>query len=109
MLLVPWPRLVIPLAVFLVSILLSFLLLDSLVFAENRYHLGFLTFSMLGPHTWAFLLLYLVLGTVVEGMVALWIWRRVAGRPARRIEGYAPLAACVCPLAGNNHHAWPMA
>ena len=106
MLLIPWPRLIIPLAVSLASILLSFLLLDSLVFAENRYHLGFLTFSMLGPHTWAFLVLYLVLGTVVEGMVALWIWRRVARRPARRIEWYAPLALGVCLLASNIVHAW---
>ena len=71
MLLIPWPRLVLPLAVFLASVLLSFLLLDSLVFAENRYHLGVLTFSMLEPQTWAFLALYFLLGVAVEAMVAL--------------------------------------
>lgn len=106
MLLIPWPRLIVPLAVSLASILLSFLLLDSLVFAENRYHLGFLTFSMLAPQTRAFLVLYVVLGAVVEGMVALWVWRRIARHPARRLEWYAPLALGVCLLASNAVHAW---
>src|SRR5262250_1366611 len=105
MLLIPWPRLILPLAVSLASLLLSFLLLDSLVFAENRYHLGFLTFSMLSPQTRTFLVLYVVLGAVVEGMVALWVWRRIARHPARRMEWYAPLALGVCLLASNVVHA----
>src|SRR5262245_62060239 len=106
MLLIPWPRLIVPLAVSLASILLSFLLLDSLVFAETRYHLGFLTFSMLAPQTRAFLALYLALGTVVEAMVALWIWKRTASFPPRRVEWYVPLALGVCLLASNVIHAW---
>src|SRR6266568_3804730 len=53
MILVPQRWIVMPLAVFMSSVLLSFLLLDSLVFAENRYHLGVLTFSLLEPKTWA--------------------------------------------------------
>ena len=31
------------------------MVLDSLVFAENRYHLNILTFTLLEPQTWAFL------------------------------------------------------
>ena len=106
MLLIPWPRLVLPLAVSLSSILLSFLLLDSLVFAENRYHLGVLTFTMLAPQTRAFLALYFVLGVVVEAMVALWIWKRTVPLPARRLEWCVPLALGVCLLASNLIHAW---
>ncbi len=45
--LVPRPRVVIPLAVLLASAGLSFLVLDSLVFTENRYHVGMLTFTLL--------------------------------------------------------------
>ena len=41
--LIPRPRLVLPLGVFLASAGGSLLLLDTLVFAENRYHLGVLT------------------------------------------------------------------
>src|SRR5438046_571991 len=52
MILIPRPRVVMPLAVVMSSVVLSFLLLDSLVFAENRYHLGVLTFSLLETTTW---------------------------------------------------------
>jgi len=54
MILIPQPWIVMPLAVFMSSVGLSFLLLDSMVFAENRYHLGFLTFSLLETKTWGF-------------------------------------------------------
>jgi len=106
MLLIPWPRLVLPLAVLLASVLLSFLLLDSLVFAENRYHLGVLTFSMLETQTWAFLALYFLLGMAVEAMVALWIWKRTARAPGYWIAWWVPLGLGGCLLASNLIHAW---
>src|SRR4029450_562 len=67
-LLSPWPRLVVPLGVALGSIGGSLLLLDSLVFAENRYHLNALTFMLLAPETWGFLGFYIVVGVAVEGI-----------------------------------------
>jgi len=106
MLLTPWPRLVLPIAVVLSSILLSFLLLDSLVFAENRYHLGVLTFSMLEPQTWAFLSLYFLLGVAVEAMVASWIWKRTAHGPGRWIGWGVALGLGGCLLSSNLIHAW---
>jgi len=106
MLVIPWPRLVLPSAVLLSSVLLSFLLLDSLVFAENRYHLGVLTFSMLEPQTWAFLSLYFLLGVAVEAMVALWIWKRTARLPGRWIGWGVALGLGGCLLASNLIHAW---
>ncbi len=45
-LLVPRPRVILPLGVLLASAVLSFLVLDTLVFAEHRYHLDVLTFVM---------------------------------------------------------------
>ena len=105
MMVLPWTGLVLPVAVFLSSVLLSFLLLDSLVFAENRYHLGVLTFSMLETTTWAFLAFYFLLGLAVEAMIALWIWRRTA-RPGRRIAWFVALGLGTCLLSSNLIHAW---
>ena len=86
-LLSPRPRLVLPLGVVLGSIGGSLLLLDSLVFAENRYHLSVLTFILLAPQTWSFLGLYVVVGLAIEGMLAGWVWQRTARPPARHRSG----------------------
>ena len=106
MMLVPRPWAVLPLAVLASSVVLSFLLLDSLVFAENRYHLGVLTFSLLERQTWAFLFLYFLLALAVEAMVAAWIWRRTAFPGMGRIGWYLPLGLGACLLASNLIHAW---
>jgi uncharacterized protein len=106
MLLLPRPRLVLPLAVFLASVVLSFLLLDSLVFAQNRYHLGILTLSLLAPQTWAFVALYFLLGLAVETMLASWVWKRTALPPRRRVGRYLTLALGGCLLASNLIHVW---
>src|SRR5215831_16391916 len=84
-LLIPRASVVVPLGVFLASAGLSLLVLDTLVFAENRYHLGAVTVALLAPRTWAFTAVYFVLGAVVEAMVAGWVWRRTDGPPRRRI------------------------
>jgi membrane-anchored protein YejM (alkaline phosphatase superfamily) len=86
--LLPRPWVVLPLAVVLASAVLSFIVLDSLVFAENRYHVGVLTFLLLAPLTWAFLALYFLVGVAIEAMLALWVWKRSAVPPRRRIGWY---------------------
>jgi uncharacterized protein len=106
MMLVPRPWAVLPIAVLVSSVVLSFLLLDSLVFAENRYHLGVLTFSLLEKTTWGFLFLYFLLGLAVEAMVAAWIWRRTAFPGMGRIGWYLALGLGTCLLASNLIHAW---
>ena len=93
MLLFPRPRIVLPIAVLLGSVILSFLVLDSLIFADNRYHLSVLTFTLLAPETLAFLAFYFVVAIAIEAMLAQWIWKRVA-RPSRRRVGWW-LAACL--------------
>lgn len=105
-LIVPWARLVVPLAVVLASVSFSVLLLDSLVFAENRYHLGILTASLLAPRTWAFLALYFVIGLAIEAMLAHWTWTRTAQAPTRRIGRYAAIALIGCFVASHLMHAW---
>src|SRR4030095_526892 len=105
-LLCPWPRLVVPLAVALGGIGGSLMLLDSLVFAENRYHLSALTFMLLAPQTWGFLGLYIVVGVAIEGMLAAWVWQRTARPPARRMGRYLALGLGACFVAGHLTHAW---
>ena len=105
-LLCPRPRLVVPLGVALGGVGAGLLLLDSLVFAENRYHLSALTFMLLAPATWAFLGLYVVVGVAIEGMLAGWVWQRTAQGPARRIGRYLALGLGACVVAGHLIHAW---
>ena len=105
MMLIPRPWAILPLAVLMSSVLLSFLLLDSLVFAENRYHLGVLTFSLLDWQTRAFLFLYFLLGLAVEAMAAAWIWGRTALPQARRTGWYIALGLGTCLLVSNLVHA----
>ena len=106
MVLVPRPRLILPLGVLLAGAVLSFMVLDSLVFAENRYHVGVLTFLLLAPLTWAFLALYFLVGVAIEAMLALWIWKRSALPPRRRIGRYLALGLGICFVASHLTHAW---
>jgi uncharacterized protein len=105
-LLCPRARLVVPLGVVLGGVGAGLLLLDSLVFAENRYHLNALTFMLLAPQTWGFLGLYVVVGVAIEGMLAGWVWQRTAQAPARRIGRYLALGLGACVVAGHLVHAW---
>jgi len=108
-LLCPWPRLVVPLGVALGGIGGSLMLLDSLVFAENRYHLNALTFMLLAPQTLGFLGLYIVVGVAIEAMLAGWAWQRTARPPARRTGRYLAMGLGACFVAGHLIHAWAAA
>ena len=104
--LIPWPRLVVPLGVLLGGVALSLLVLDSLLFADNRYHLSVLTFTLLAPPTWAFFALYVLLSLAIEAMLALWVWKRTAAPPGRRIGRYLALGVVGCVLASHLIHLW---
>jgi hypothetical protein len=102
--LIPRRRLVLPLGVFLASAGVSLLLLDTLVFAENRYHLGVLTATLLAPETWAFFAVYFLVGLAVESMLAGWVWKRTAA-PAWPRRGRAlVLGLAACFLASHLIH-----
>ena len=104
--LIPWPRLIVPLGALLGSAVLSFLVLDSLLFADNRYHLSVLTFSLLAPQTWAFLGLYFLMGLAIESMLALWVWKRTVNPPRHRFGRYVALGIVGCFVASHLTHMW---
>lgn len=105
-LLLPRPRVVVPLGVVLASASAGFLMLDSLVFAENRYHLGILTATLLAPQTWLFLGIYFALGLAIEGMLARAVWRRTETAPRRHVGRYLALGLVLCFAVANVMHAW---
>jgi membrane-anchored protein YejM (alkaline phosphatase superfamily) len=105
-LLFPEPRTVLPLAVLLAGALLSFLVLDSLLFADNRYHLSVLTFTLLASETWAFLAFYFVVAVAIEALLALSIWKRVARSPGHQVGWWLAAGLGCCLLASNVVHAW---
>ena len=105
----PRPRLILPVGVVLGSVLLSFLVLDSLLFAENRYHLTLLTFSLLEPRTWAFLTVYLLASLALEGMLALSLWTRTERPPTTRFGRYLAAGLVGCLVASHLVYAWAFA
>ena len=107
--LLPRPRLVLPLGVVIGSASVALVVLDSLVFAENRYHLNVLTFTLLEPRTWAFLAVYFVVALAIEAMLAGWVWQRTARRPTRRIGRWVVLGLGACLVASHLVHAWASA
>src|SRR5262249_12381675 len=107
--LVPRARVVLPLGVVVASAGVALFVLDSLVFAENRYHLSVLTFTLLEPQTWAFLALYFVVALAIESMLAGWVWQRTARPAHRQIGRYLALALVACFVAAHLVYAWAAA
>jgi membrane-anchored protein YejM (alkaline phosphatase superfamily) len=105
-LILPLAWLVVSLGVVLGSVEFSVLLLDSLVFAENRYHITLLTARLLAPQTWVFLGVYFAIGIAIEAMFASWVWKWTAQPPARRIGRYVAAGLVGCFVASQLIHAW---
>jgi hypothetical protein len=105
-LLAPRPRAVVPLGVGLASVGVTLTLLDSLIFAEHRYHLSPLTLSLLDATTWMFTGFYLVIVVVIEAALAAGIWRR-CGTSARGRAGWTLAAVLVaCFLGSHVAYLW---
>jgi membrane-anchored protein YejM (alkaline phosphatase superfamily) len=88
----PSRKVVLPVAVVLGGALLAGLLVDSLVFAQNRFHLSALALQILGWRTWAFGALYLAIFVPLCAFVARWVWRRCSGRSPLAVLGALVLA-----------------
>ena len=107
--LIPRASFVLPLGVVCAGAVVAFVVLDSLLFSANRYHLGRLTFMLLEPTTWAFGAFYFLVALAVEAMLALWVWQRTASPGPRWIGRFVALTLVGCFIATHVVHAWAAA
>ncbi|MBE9548658.1 MAG: DUF3413 domain-containing protein [Proteobacteria bacterium] len=80
-----WPRrgVVTGVLVFVAAFLAAALLLDSLVYAENRFHITLLTAKILGWQSWLFFGIYFFIGLMLETMLGKQVWQWVEGKKKR--------------------------
>ena len=105
-LIAPSRRLVVALCVGLGAAILAIALVDSLVFAEDRFHLSALALSILGWHTWGFAALYFAIFLGLCSLIARSFWRRFSESSGRALA--SSLAALVLApfLATQALHIW---
>ncbi len=85
---------------------LSLLLLDTQVFAQNRFHLSLLTAALFEWSTWLFVGLLFCIFLVFELLLAGAIWRALARRPGGR-RGVWLTGGLICAwLAATGLHIW---
>jgi membrane-anchored protein YejM (alkaline phosphatase superfamily) len=106
LLILPARRLVTGVAVIVMSCNVALLLLDTNVFAQNRYHLTWLTFEILAWQTLAFAgifwLIALIFESILAGAVRNWL---AAG--SLRIRGrWIAIGLTACLLVSQSIHVW---
>ncbi len=105
-LLFPRPKLVVALSITLISLSLAFLVTDSLVFYQNRFHINVLTITILGWKTWGFTALYFVIFLCFEYFVARWAWRRFAAPSKRKTGIVVGTTLFISLLTSHAMHIW---
>lgn len=102
-----WPRrsVVLPVAVLLATLSLAALVMDSSVFAEQRYHLTPLIVMLFERGTWAFIAVITLTALAFESLLAGYVWRWVAAQPVRGGRGLA-LLLFLGWFAGQSIHMW---
>jgi hypothetical protein len=102
-----WPsrRWVTALAVMCFATLIAVTELDSLLWAQSRFHINGLTAQILGLKSWVFSGVMFVVGLFFEFFLAIWTWRWVEGRQQRHglVVGLMCLGAII---SSQLIHAW---
>jgi membrane-anchored protein YejM (alkaline phosphatase superfamily) len=93
------------LAVALLSLMIALLTLDSLLWAQSRFHLNLLTVKILGVQSWAFAGVMLAIGLWFESMLARQVWHWAARKPVRGGRWLTALVAGAL-LVAQGIHAW---
>ncbi len=103
--LLPKPQFIKPLAIVITALMLALLLLDTLVFAQNRFHLNALTVAVLGWQSWLFAGVYLLIFLLLASLLARQVSRWLHGRVLRRGPWLAA-ALVSCVLLTHVLHIW---
>jgi membrane-anchored protein YejM (alkaline phosphatase superfamily) len=102
----PRRRIVLALCVGLAALTLALVLVDSLVFAEDRFHLSALALAILGWSTWGFALLYFAIFAALGALLAR-ATRPLLSRVSGRALGLGLAAGVLAPfLATQALHVW---
>jgi membrane-anchored protein YejM (alkaline phosphatase superfamily) len=85
----------------------AYLLIDSLVFAQDRFHVEGLAMGVLGARTWGFALLYFTIFLGLHGLLAGATERRLAASSGGWASALLPLLVLVgSVLASQLVHVW---
>ncbi len=104
-LIMPSRRLLTGLAVVLFALMISIIMLDSLLWAQSRFHINGLTLQILGWQSWVFAGVIFLIGVFFESMLSTWVWRWV--ETAQRRQGRLIAVISVTLVLGSQFiHAW---
>ncbi len=103
---VPRKKVVFPVAVLIATVSLTLLLLDSLLFAENKFHINALTIAILEWKTWGFGLFYLLIIGLFQSMLAGWVWRKLASPGSRKTGILLGIFLFFCLLGSQLQYIW---
>lgn len=103
---IPVRKLIFPLNIFIASFALSILLLDSLVFVENRFHFNGLTIRILGFKTWGFGIFYLFIFIAFTSLLGKWVWKVFIERNKRLPWLIIFVTIVILHLATHVLHIW---
>ena len=98
-------RLITAIGILIIAVMISLILLDSLLWAESRFHLNALTARILGWQSWVFVAFMFVLAVIFESMLATRSWKWVDDRP-RRAGWWVALACTLTVLGGQFIYVW---
>jgi membrane-anchored protein YejM (alkaline phosphatase superfamily) len=84
---------------------LTILMLDTNVFAENRYHMSALTAQIFETSTWVFAGLIFCIALLFETLLATNIWQRVAAGSCGKGKWLATMLV-LCWCGGQGIHIW---
>jgi len=93
------------LAVLLMAVMIAFIMLDSLLWSQSRFHINILTLKILGSSSFIFTAVMFVIAILFETLLAGRIWSWLASAPAHkgRLLGVV-IAACFVVAQGI--YAW---
>jgi hypothetical protein len=73
----PGKRRVLVLAVLIYALLIAVIMLDSLLWADSRFHINALTIQILGWQSWVFVTVIFIIALVFESLLAQRVWHWV--------------------------------
>lgn len=92
-------------AVILFALMIALITLDSLLWAQSRFHLNGLTVQILGWSSWVFVGVILLIALFFESLLAGWTWQWVQGKNNRK-GGLISVLAITAIIGSQLLHAW---